>query len=229
MRRIKVGKTEVELYTGADALKAIAVSVMFAASAAPTAAQVPAGRFDTGSRLVAQSVVSVEMGRCAVRQDRRRAAALVLEPARGPQERAIVDALKPALVRCLAGARSATLDPGYLRGGIAEALLDENGGALLTNAKAQPAVSPVRLQGGAVEPVVAVMGCAAAAQPAAAAAMLESPAESPAEATAFRALAPSLQACAPATGEVRFSPARIRPATAIALYRRVAAKTGGAE
>lgn len=186
----------------------------------PITAQVPRGGYGRTSTFVAQNILSEDMGRCALSHDRRHAVELAESKAGSSEEHRAIIEFMPALKKCLAGSQSATLDPSYLRGGVAEALLDANDEALLKRAARMTPVRPTRPGStDRAEPNVALLSCAAAAQPADAASMLLSPAASPAEAAAFGKLAPALQACVPGQGEVRLAPARIRPAMAIALYR----------
>ena len=190
--------------------------------ASPATAQAPGHAAPATTATVTQAELSERMGACLLGRDRRAATALVSAADEGAQ-RAASARVRPDLIACLAGRRSATLNGLSLRGAIAEQLLSENGGLLLGRAAALAPIAPVRVPTGAGAGEAALT-CAVRAAPADAAALLRQPASTPTEAAAFRALAPMLQACAPAQGAVSIKPYAVRWTVALALFQAAQAR-----
>ncbi|WBH17572.1 hypothetical protein [Sphingomonas radiodurans] len=193
----------------------------------PAVAQTPPGSFGRSSNVVTQSDLSRQMALCALRLNRDASRRFILAQGDDAEKRKSVKSFHATMVTCLSGARSATLDPISVEGAFAEALMQENDGALLTKAAGLPAVDPVRIvptQGSSAQ--YGVVECAVRARPDVAARMLRSKPETVEEAGHFRELAPALQGCVPLTGKISLKPFHVRSLVAGALYRRVTTDAG---
>lgn len=200
-------------------MKTLGVIVAVMASA-PVAAQVAPGRFAPRSSIVTQTELSAAMGSCALAHNHKASERLVRTKTSDPAFRRALDQIYPTMIACVKGNGSATLNGISLRGTIAEGLVQEHDGAVLTQALAAPSIAPTRVPVHGEGMQQAIIACAVAATPSAAVGRLRANPGTPAEAAAFRLLVPALQACVPLTGEVRIKPFEVRPLAAIALYQR---------
>ncbi|WP_156455560.1 hypothetical protein [Sphingomonas sp. CCH5-D11] len=200
----------------------VPVAMATAALAVPLAAQTPPGTFGRSTQMMTQTDRSRQMAQCALRLNRGAAQRYVLASSTDPAERKSMNAFRQSMITCLSGSRSATLDPVAVEGAIAEALLTENGGALLAKAATVPPTTPVRV---VLSPNASmhhgVIDCAVRARPDLAAQMLRAQPETPEELQHFQALGPALQACVPQDVKLSIKPFHVRSLVAGALYRRV--------
>ncbi|TPG12670.1 hypothetical protein EAH84_07765 [Sphingomonas oligophenolica] len=148
------------------------------------------------------------------------------------RDEATAKRFKPGIETALRGCmsardRSITLRAFDLRGDLADELLTEADGAALRVARTRRAIAPTRLQRADGDQNEAVVGCAVAADPVDASALIESGAATPAEIAAFRQLVPAIQACVPTDYSLHLKPFEVRRLVAIALYRYVADQSGG--
>ncbi len=174
-------------------------------------------------------VTAQQVGGCVVRHNPKVAARFVLSNSddradRGSPVNAVIYAAEP----CLAGSFASVHFNGVeMRGTIAEALLKDHDAVLLRQARATSVRAPERVppqtEG---ETSFALFECAVAAMPAEAAALLDAAPTTPGEASAFQAIGPALQACAPLGYALRIRPSDVRWLVATSLYRLVAANPG---
>jgi ABC-type amino acid transport substrate-binding protein len=191
------------------------------------AVQAVSAQSQASDNLASRLDVAQQVGRCTVRLAPETASAFVLGTPGERGTRALAwTRLRPQAMNCI-GARHSSVtmrDIDYV-GAIAEALLERDG-TVLARARALPAATPVRLTGqGDAEQL---FGCAVAARPTDASAIVVAEPGSEQEAAAFRALVPALQACMPASGAIKFKPFQVRLLTATALYRQAASAAAGA-
>ncbi len=201
---------------------------MLALAAIPVAAQTapPAGRPPLEQPMMARYVAAEKVGGCVVRNNPKVAVRFVVsgggersDPASNASE------LRYAAVPCLKGDfRSVHLDGLEMRGAMAEALLKAHDSALLRQVRSMPPAKAERAAPSAEgSRNLALFGCAVAAMPTQAAALLDAAPASSDEATAFEAIGPALQACAPADAALHVKPSAVRWLVATSLYRLVQA------
>lgn len=199
-----------------------------ALAAIPAAAQTPppAGRPPLEGPLMARYVVAEKVGGCVVRNNPKVAVRFVVSGGGDRSDPASnVSELRYALEPCLKGEfRSVHLDGLEMRGAMAEALLKARDSALLQQVRSMPPAKHERADPSAEGARnLALFGCAVAAMPAQAAALLDAAPASSGEASAFAAIGPALQDCAPADGTMHVKPSAVRWLVATSLYRLVQA------
>jgi hypothetical protein len=203
-------------------------TLAFALAAIPTAAQTPppAGRPPLEQPLMARYVAAEKVGGCVVRNNPKVAVRFVVSGGGDRSDPASnVSELRYALEPCLKGEfRSVHLDGLEMRGAMAEALLKAHDSALLRQVRSLPPVKAARAAPSADGARnLALFGCAVAAMPAQSAALLDAAPASSGEASAFAAIGPALQDCAPADGAMHVKPSAVRWLVATSLYRLVQA------
>ncbi|QYE34017.1 hypothetical protein KZX46_14505 [Polymorphobacter sp. PAMC 29334] len=210
--------------------RALVTGAAIAFAAMPVLAQTPppAGRPPLEGPLMARYLAAEQVGGCVVRNKPKVAQLFVLagggdrsDPASNASE------LRYAAVPCLKGEfRSVHLDGLEMRGAMAEALLKEHNAALLLKARSTPPHLAERIAP-LVEGInLALFGCAVAAMPAQAAALLDAAPSTSGEASAFAAIEPALQGCAPADAALHIKPSAVRWLVATSLYRLVETNPG---
>jgi hypothetical protein len=189
--------------------------------------QIPPGQTAQHDELQPMAVRSRRLAHCVLGRARTASTDFVVGAADEKQERRDRSAIEQALGGCMSYRdASVTLAVDDLRGDLAEQLLIENDRALLGHARAQAPVVAQRLNDANGDLTDAVFGCAVAAKPGSAAAMLDASPATPEESAAFRELADGLQACVPIHYELHIAPYLVRRTVAVALYRLVAKSTG---
>ncbi len=235
MPEVRVGTSMVDALRGTAVRAAMRVwlAVAMIVPAGGVVAQVPVGEAAQNSRFVSRLDATKMVAGCIIGHGRNAAARWVTTDFKTakkaemtPGQRAALSDIRTALNACV-HVHSLTLNGAALRGVLAERLLKDDRGALLARARTSPMVAPRRIDAGSGEPMQdALFDCIVRAEPAKAAALLDADAATPEEASIFRSLAPSLQACVPLHAAVHIRPGDVRFQVAISLYRQASAVSG---
>lgn len=195
--------------------------VRLAVLAAAAALAVPQADAQHMSRaqLVPAAPLIAEFGACAARQLPGQARALMATAIDSPQERRIARAMARSRGGCVdRRLRSLSMRVGEFRGGVAEALLEQDPAAMARLA-AMPATAPVRPEPADGRAFVAAYArCIADADPARAAALLGVERVGPAQRGAFLAFGDTLTGCMPIGQRYAIDQVDVRNHIAVRLF-----------
>ncbi len=189
------------------------LAVAFAA-----AADAPAPNRD----YVPHSVVIDHFGECMLKQDEKRARAIMETAPGSPEELRIMKSLAKRGGFCIKGMWRLEMRESVVRGSVAGALLrrDEEGLARLRQTTPVAATRVASLENDRAQ-MTALAECAVAAAPAEAVAVITSEQRSDGERVAIAALQPALADCAPDAATIRMDRHGLRSNLADALYRKL--------
>ncbi len=171
------------------------------------------------AQLVPHAPLVAEFGACAARQLPGQARALMATGIDSPQERRIARAMATSRRGCVdRRLNTLSMRVGEFRGGVAEALLEQDPNAM-SRLRAMPAAAPVRPQVADGRAFVAAYArCIADAQPARAAALLEVDRVGPAHRDAFLGFGDTLSGCMPVGLRYTIDQVDVRNHIAVRLY-----------